>query len=334
MRDLGEALILLDQNPSMLTTPALGNTGVTICLNLKHADDLEAAGKALTLPRDEWEHIGRLPVGQAIVKLQDRWLKPFLVDFPLFSVPDTFQPFQAKRDDSGGDSVKRVVEELRSALNGAISALPQSARRNRKSGGITGEERGFLCDIARHPLATVTERHRRLGLSARKGTEIKWRLSKKGLVKQEKVSTPRGCVALLKLTDEGCTVLRYWGVPVRTLPKNASLEHEYWKKIVAEEYRMKGYDVGEEVNIGDGKAVDLVATKDGKKIAIEIETGKSDMENNIRKCRKAGFTNVIVVPTKDLACKQFSRKIDSMPVKTRCVPDESVDYVPGDNRDD
>ena len=53
--------------------------------------------------------------------------------------------------------------------------------------------------------------------------------------------------------------------------------------------------------IGDGKAVDLVAAKDGKKIAIEIETGKSDMENNIAKCRKADFTDVIVVPTRNTA---------------------------------
>jgi len=53
MRDLGQTLVLPDQNPSLMSTPALGNTGVTICPNLKHGDDVDAAGKALTLPRDD-----------------------------------------------------------------------------------------------------------------------------------------------------------------------------------------------------------------------------------------------------------------------------------------
>ena len=72
MRDLGEAPILFDQDPSLLSTLALGNTGVTICLNLKHGEDVEVAGKALTLPRENWEYIGRFPGEHAIVKVQDR----------------------------------------------------------------------------------------------------------------------------------------------------------------------------------------------------------------------------------------------------------------------
>ena len=63
MRDLGQGIVLLDPNPSLLSVPALGNTATTICLNLKHADDLEAAGKALTLPHHERRHIGRLSTG-------------------------------------------------------------------------------------------------------------------------------------------------------------------------------------------------------------------------------------------------------------------------------
>jgi predicted RecB family endonuclease len=82
------------------------------------------------------------------------------------------------------------------------------------------------------------------------------------------------------------------------LPKNASLEHEYWKHMIAGQYRMKGYTVEEEVPLGDGKAVDLVASKDGRKIAIEVETGKSDVKGNFKKCEEAGFDSVITVRTK------------------------------------
>ncbi len=51
--------------------------------------------------------------------------------------------------------------------------------------------------------------------------------------------------------------------------------------------------------MGDGKAVDLVASKDGKRIAIEIETGKSDVDRNVRKCKQAGFRKIISVHTKN-----------------------------------
>jgi len=298
MRELGESLVLLDQNPSLLTVPALGNTGVTICLNLKHGDDVEAAGKAMTLPRENWDYIGRLPVGQGIVKLQDRWMKPFLVRFPQLPISSSVHRPQAKRRDSGSDSVKQAIEELRSALNEAISALPQQDRREKEISEIATRERNLLVDVAKHPLAVVTERYARLGWNARTGTEIKRTLLERGLIEQEKVSVPNGSVTLLKVSEKGRELLAAEGVQVKALPKNASLEHEYYKELVARQYTQMGYAVQREVQIGDGKAVDLVATKGGERIAIEIETGKSDIQGNVRKCREAGFDKVVSVRTK------------------------------------
>ncbi len=55
-----------------------------------------------------------------------------------------------------------------------------------------------------------------------------------------------------------------------------------------------------EVHIRDGKAVDLVARKGHKRIAVEVETGKSDAQENVRKCKEAGFDEVVVAQTKGL----------------------------------
>jgi len=159
-------------------------------------------------------------------------------------------------------------------------------------------------------LSVVTELYRRLNLTAHTGTVIKQRLLDKGLIGQEKIRVPNGSVTLLKITKEGRDLLASWGIQVRTLPKNASLEHEYWKRLVAEQYRAKGYKVEEEFPIGNGKAVDLVATKDGKRIALEIETGKSDANENVRKCKEADVDNVIVGPRTlppDLTCKSADK---------------------------
>ncbi len=40
-----------------------------------------------------------------------------------------------------------------------------------------------------------------------------------------------------------------------------------------------------------------MATKGEERIAIEIETGKSDIKENVRKCKEAGFEKVILVKT-------------------------------------
>jgi len=294
MRDLGQSLVLLDQNPSLLSVPALGNTATTICLNLKHADDLEAAGKALTLPKEQWHYIGRLGVGQAIVKVPRSHWTPFLVQFPLFPVKEPSDTSSLNSKPATTDSLAGKVHEFQLALNEAIRALRETDRSEREERRIGPQERRLLADIAKQPFSVVTERYKSLGWSAHRGTRIKRRLLEKRLIAQERIRVPEGAVTLLRLTESGKSLLRQEAIEVSGFPKNASLEHEYWKRRVAEDYRRRGYVVEEEVPIGGGKAVDLVASKDGKRVAIEIETGKSDAQGNVRKCEEAGFHKVVV----------------------------------------
>ena len=181
------------------------------------------------------------------------------------------------------------MEELRSAMNEAISAVSETDRRNKTQDEMDSPEHVFLKDIAEHPLSTVTERYKRLGLNARKENKIKWMLLEKGLIEQEKVRVPNGSVTLLKLTEGGRDVLAFQGISTRPLQKNVSPENQYYKELAARKYMEQGYEVLKEVPIGDGKAVDLVVTKDGKRIAIEVETGKSNVDSNLEKRRAAGF---------------------------------------------
>jgi len=300
MRDLGEAVVLLDQNPSLLSVPAMGNTATTICLNLKHADDLEAAGKALGLPRDRWEYLGRLPVGQGIVRVQGRHATPFLVDFPLFPTKRSLPPSQGERRPLATASVQRRAEEARRLLDEATRALREEARGKKGNDRTGSAERKLLRDVASHSFSGVTERYGRLGWSAYRGTNAKRALLKQGLLCEVRLRVPEGTVTLLELTEQGKDLLGQEGIEVGPFPKNASLEHEYWKHRVAEDYRSRGYEVEEEVHIGGGKTVDLVATKDGERIAIEIETGNSDPERNRRKCSRESFSKVLSIPTQKI----------------------------------
>ena len=57
-------------------------------------------------------------------------------------------------------------------------------------------------------------------------------------------------------------------------------------------------DVLDDRACGTRAVVGVVATKDRKTIAIEIETGKSGAVANVRNCLEAGFTEVVSVEVK------------------------------------
>ena len=85
-REYGISLWLLDQNPSQISMPALANTYCTICLNLKHSKDVNAMAQCMLLEGEEKDILGSLEVGQAVVKLQGRIQRPFLIQIPEFKI--------------------------------------------------------------------------------------------------------------------------------------------------------------------------------------------------------------------------------------------------------
>jgi hypothetical protein len=89
--------------------------------------------------------------------------------------------------------------------------------------------------------------------------------------------------------------------------RHGGVEHLYWIKQVRKMLENKGHKVEEEYAIGNGETVDLAIIGKNKKIAVEIETGKSDTIHNIRKCLDAGF-EVVSVAIGD----QKLRSIESM----------------------
>ena len=49
--------------------------------------------------------------------------------------------------------------------------------------------------------------------------------------------------------------------------------------------------------MGGGQSIDLVASRDGKRIAFEVETGNSDVAANLRKCLGQGLDRVVFATT-------------------------------------
>ena len=274
IREYGVSICLIDQHPSLISLPALG-TFCSICFSLRTEKDLKVMASSLAL--DEPAYLNALRTGQAIVKLQDRFLKPFLVQFPKAKV-----------------SVKNHRGYF--AFSGPV--LPEKSRIRVISTPVKREDKDLkklLVDIADHPLIRISKRYQQLGFNPRKGNALKDSLLKKQLVVPVSIRTPKGRVKLFELTELGREYLKEKGIKVELGKRKGSLLHQFWNADIRKRYEEAGFEVEEEYAVGKGKAIDLVAKKAKERIAIEVETGRSDALANISKCLEAGFRNVKVV---------------------------------------
>ena len=178
-----------------------------------------------------------------------------------------------------------VPNETEASADGEIPKPAETAEVSE-----TGER--LLLDIAAHPLSGVAERYSRLGLSAGQGSRIQKKLLEKGLIKAQTVSTGKAGVKMLELTEKGMDLI---GAVAATTGRHGGLSHRYWIERVARKLEQEGYSVQKEWPVGGGKTVDIVAEKSGGKIAVEVETGGSDILGNIKKCQNAGFKKILCV---------------------------------------
>jgi len=166
----------------------------------------------------------------------------------------------------------------------------------RPAAEISREAVRFLADVAERPLSTTVSRYQRLRLSRRRGNAIRQELLDAGLIEAVRIATRSGQVILNGLTDHGRGVCGEMGVDPGPC-RRTSLEHSFWQRKAQEHFEKMGYAVGQEHSVqGDG-VVDLLAERPGERVAVEVETGKSDVLGNIEKLRGAGFDRVVLVAT-------------------------------------
>lgn len=327
IRELGESIICLDQHPSLISKPALGNTYTTFAMNLKHRGDIAMIQDSLLLDSEQAGYLGRLEVGWSVVRLQGRWFWPFLVRLPLVrlekgAINDARLKQITRQNQKEFSSLVSALERFSSTISTqerisspensskqGISPLPLSEKRNSKKGKdgcaikLTTQERDFLKDVWQHTTSSVTQRYSRLSLSVRCGNNIQISLCSMGFIFSFNLCFGKGRMKGLVLTEKGKKAL---GINDGESNRHGGPEHRYWVRAVAGHLKAQGYEVTEEAPAGDGKTIDLLAIKKDKKIAFEIETGKSDAVANVRKCLKTGMDRVIIIATSALARNKLS----------------------------
>ena len=167
----------------------------------------------------------------------------------------------------------------------------------------------FLADVAARPLSTTIARYHRLHLSRRKGNALRQRLLQAGIIEAVPIATRAGQVVLCQLTDLGRSVCVAENIDPGPMSRE-SLEHRFWVNRTTDYFGEKGYEITREHVIKGNGAIDLLAQRPGERVAIEIETGKSDIKANIRNLRKADFDRVIIIatsPTAATACRKAAQ---------------------------
>lgn len=86
IREFGESVIVIDQEPSKISNSILANTNCKICFNLGNGRDIKTMAKCTNLTAEQERFIDKLKVGHAIIKMKERFSEPVHVRFPLVPI--------------------------------------------------------------------------------------------------------------------------------------------------------------------------------------------------------------------------------------------------------
>lgn len=303
----------------------------------------------MNLTDEQKQALNTLSVGTAVVRLADEHPEPFLVRVPRCPVAEGSISDYAVRTRMAGYLADSAPTGPASCALPPITPIPPADRYEENESHppspyeeplqdpespsdtpdpaelgpqeqppeaepqMSREAVRFVADVATRPLSTTVSRYQRLHLSRRKGNAIRQDLSRAGLIEAVAIPTRSGQVMLYQLTDGGRAVCTDVGVDAGPAPR-VSLEHRYWAGRAADMFADRGFEVTHEYAVQGNGTVDVLAERPGERIAIEIETGKSDIANNIAKLAPAGFDRIILVatsPTAVTACQAAIAKADA-----------------------
>lgn len=326
-RELGMGWIAADQTPSAMSRSVIANSYASVMMNLKQTQDVAVAASLAGLEGQEKELLRGLPVGEAIVRLQDRWNQPVRVRIPLLPIAKGAMT----------DAVLRGISSGRLSRTGrsGVDSPPEGGFR-RDSGvdrvpmsGYHPSEREWLLleDVVAYPDDGVRARYSRLGWSCGVGHRTKQRLLFRGWLEQAIVPVGFTRRVILRLSRAAMTMLGKqsmknrgsrssspsYAVNTRSNPNTSggeSLVHGYFKRQAARELQAAEFAVEMEVPVAAGRA-DVLASRRGKRVIVEVETGQSDAVGNVRRALRANVDQVIVLATSERALTKLEQRLGS-----------------------
>lgn len=262
IRELGEAMIIIDQHPSKMSLSALGNLSTKFALALSLNQDVSAISNAMLLEKDEKRFLSMLTLGQCVCR-SDRLTRPILLSIPPFPIRKGLVTDQDLKRRMAG-YLENSRQENRPAVEpGCVYGISQKET-------LSPLGRILLEHIAQRPLLGVVKRFKELGFRVSDGYKVIEELLSEKLITPLTIDGNR----LYDLTPGGIKVLG------KRMPQRGrgGLEHRYYVERIKDHYLKHDGFISLEK---DG--IDLVVEKTDRTMAIQVETGKSDIQANLTK---------------------------------------------------
>ena len=365
IRQYGLGYVFVDQSASMLSKVAFANSYATIALSQKLSSDIRAISSAMNLDDEQKHTLNALPIGTAIVRLADEFPEPFMIKVPKMDIEEGEITDEMVKEHMRGFHGSSQANKPQTVPAKGVPAVPAPDIENIIDSGIAHvhnkksrpdsvqdidtekmpsspdtdppleikpsipkfnrEELRFLTDVASKPLSTTVVRYHRLNFSRRRGNAIRQHLERSQIIEPVRIATRSGQVTLYQLTDAGRQICAAAAISVAPASVE-SLEHRYWVNHTGRYLRNQGFMTAIEHKVDGNGFIDILAEKDNKKTAIEIETGKSDIKQNLLKIQHTDFSEIILVAVSPEAVSACQKAISQIPSNTK-IPVKMITWL-------
>jgi DNA-binding HxlR family transcriptional regulator len=302
IRELGIGMIYVDQHPSMISYPALGNTSTHVYMNLgldtKYSSDIEDASSMLGLTDRDKDYLRRLPTGHAFMLIRkSEFPNPFLVSFPL-AIAERGKIDDATLRAEMEKHVLAMIEERKTMVQQAVAVRVKEKGRESKEKEnvkkaktleerqleekmrkVTGNGWKLLDVLAEAEGAYTSQVARSMKMSNKVFKSEVERLERLGLVGSRQAKVYKQKAMYFFLTHEAELIV---ALKTGKLPKDAQVIGDFGKKAVDWLWKRK-YDVVEESGGSasvkkEGSEFDVRFVSTGGRSAL-FDSIKESMEN-------------------------------------------------------
>jgi len=272
-RDFGESLIVTSQEPSKVTDSIHANTLVKVVGNLGSGKDINAISEAMNLTDEERDCIPNLQRGEWLIKMSDRYTKPFMIATP-------YHPADKDITD----------EEVRQRISALLCKSATEPKRQMRQTGeikqiISKDAWKLLTHVNACPFHGIAGRAKEMGVSMREIESAKGELIDAALVQEVSFSlSAKKPTKFLVPTEKALQLVESQGMNTGLWKHigNVGFEHVLYQVLIRWEYKKLGYEAYMEAKLENGRRLDILAIKGVRRIGVEVELSPyNDQENKL-----------------------------------------------------
>ena len=284
MRKYGVGLVAIDQTPSEIENSVFANINIPVSFSLNTKPDIQAMAKVFGLDHITSKYLGMLRTGEAIAIQKQANYTPYIVNCPYINTTENITDEELKSIcENSGISDSNVHIEIKQSSSQSIQGIDISPPNTIQPDPM---EKILLQNIIERPFLGIKERLVLLGLHPEEMVKLTGDLERKGIIRSFTVDRKK----LIEITKTGYDACKSAGIKFNKKDSKGGLEHNYWIHETAEKLRIHGIQTVQEF-----EQIDIVSLTEG--IAIEVETGKSTIANNLLKLQQSHYNHRFMLST-------------------------------------